>query len=73
MIKDEESAVGPPPLDGSDRTHLANSALRRLVMNMNVILLKVLTGVSLGVAAGVLMAPQRGAETRRQLGEGQPG
>jgi gas vesicle protein len=37
---------------------------------MNVILLKVLTGVSLGVAAGVLMAPQRGAETRRQLGEG---
>ncbi len=39
-------------------------------MNMKVILLKVMTGVSLGVAAGVLLAPQRGAETRQQLGEG---
>jgi gas vesicle protein len=37
---------------------------------MKVILLKVLTGVSLGAAAGVLIAPQRGAETRQQLGEG---
>lgn len=39
-------------------------------MNMRAILLKVLTGVSLGVAAGVLLAPQRGTETRQQLGEG---
>jgi gas vesicle protein len=39
-------------------------------VNMKVILLKVLTGASLGVVAGVFLAPQRGAETRQQLGEG---
>ena len=37
---------------------------------MKVILLKVMTGLTLGVAAGVLLAPQHGAETRQQLARG---
>jgi gas vesicle protein len=38
--------------------------------NMKMILLKVMAGLTLGVAAGVLLAPQPGAETRRQLARG---
>jgi gas vesicle protein len=37
---------------------------------MKMILLKVMTGLTLGIAAGVLLAPQHGAETRQQLARG---
>jgi gas vesicle protein len=37
---------------------------------MKMMLLKVLAGLTLGVAAGVLLAPQPGAETRQQLAKG---
>jgi gas vesicle protein len=37
---------------------------------MKMILLKVMAGLTLGVAAGVLFAPQHGAETRQQLAKG---